>query len=137
MAGNTDSAMLNSWKEIAGYLDRGIRTVQRWEHGLHLPVHRIGSGKRSPVFANRTELNFWLSTTEVNRPLKLPPSRLVPPPPCVRGATNPRLLSLRELRQSMRNLSHAMAEASARQRRQAEIAKERMIELRSRIHPAG
>ena len=23
--------ILNSWKEIAGYLNRGVRTVQRWE----------------------------------------------------------------------------------------------------------
>jgi len=23
--------LLNSWKEIAAYLNRGVRTVQRWE----------------------------------------------------------------------------------------------------------
>ena len=51
---------LNSWKEIAAHLDRGIRTVQRWERDLDLPVHRIGKGKRSPVFANAAELNFWI-----------------------------------------------------------------------------
>jgi len=42
---------LNSWKEIATYLSRGVRTVQRWERELKLPVHRIGKGKRSPVYA--------------------------------------------------------------------------------------
>jgi excisionase family DNA binding protein len=46
-------AILNSWKEIAGYLGRGVRTVQRWEQELHLPVHRMGKGRRSPVFAGR------------------------------------------------------------------------------------
>jgi|SRR5215469_559501 len=51
---------LNSWKEIAVYLDRGIRTVQRWERELGLPVHRIGKGPRSPVHAFPSELQAWL-----------------------------------------------------------------------------
>src|SRR5215469_9422415 len=67
----SSSGTLNSWKEIAQYLDRGVRTIQRWEHVLALPVHRIGKGKRSPVFANPSELNVWLSTL-VDRPLKPP-----------------------------------------------------------------
>jgi hypothetical protein len=50
--------ILNSWKEIAVYLDCGLRTVQRWEHNFDMPVHRIGKGKRSPVYANVAELNF-------------------------------------------------------------------------------
>ena len=32
---------LDSWKEIAAYLGRGIRTVQRWEREEGLPVHRL------------------------------------------------------------------------------------------------
>jgi hypothetical protein len=32
---------LNSWKEIASYMGRGVRTVQRYERELHLPVGRI------------------------------------------------------------------------------------------------
>src|SRR5215469_686878 len=55
--------MLNSWKEIAAYLGRGVRTVQRWEQELQLPVHRIGKGKRSPVFAVVSELKFWMVTS--------------------------------------------------------------------------
>lgn len=39
---------LNSWKEIAVYLGLGVRTAQRWELQLNLPVHRIGSGSRKP-----------------------------------------------------------------------------------------
>jgi phage terminase Nu1 subunit (DNA packaging protein) len=53
-------AVLNSWKEIATYLDRGVRTVQRWQHHEGLPVHHIGSGKRAPVFAFRAEIDLWL-----------------------------------------------------------------------------
>ena len=51
---------LNSWKEISLYLDRGVRTVQRWERELGLPVHRIGRGPRSPVHAFPSELQAWL-----------------------------------------------------------------------------
>jgi hypothetical protein len=48
-----------SWKEIASELDRGVRTVQRWERTLGLPVHRLGKGARCPVFAFKDELHFW------------------------------------------------------------------------------
>ncbi|HZP17966.1 MAG TPA: hypothetical protein VFB00_08380, partial [Terriglobales bacterium] len=50
--------ILNSWKQIAAYLDRGVRTVQRWEQQLRLPVRRLGNGKRSPVYARTQELDF-------------------------------------------------------------------------------
>ena len=42
---------LDSWKEIAAYLGRGIRTVQRWEAEEGLPVHRLPHGKAGSVFA--------------------------------------------------------------------------------------
>jgi hypothetical protein len=128
---SSPARILNSWKEIAVYLDRGTRTVQRWEHNLGLPVHRIGQGKRSPVFATATELNFWLSTVEADRSLKSPQWE----PAGIQRSDNPQIESLRRLRLTMRNLSQTVAEASVRQRRQAELAKERMIQLRSRIHP--
>ena len=53
------AAVLNSWKEIATFLDRGVRTVQRWERDQHLPVHRVGSGPEAPVFAFEGELRTW------------------------------------------------------------------------------
>lgn len=54
------SAVLNSWKEIAGYLGRGVRTVQRWEHDLGLPVRRPRGKSRSAVVAMADELDAWL-----------------------------------------------------------------------------
>ena len=50
---------LDSWKEIAAYLGRGIRTVQRWERDEGLPVHRLAHADRGSVFADPTELNEW------------------------------------------------------------------------------
>jgi hypothetical protein len=51
---------LQSWKEIASELNRGVRTVQRWERTLGLPVRRLGNGPRCPVFAFKDELTQWL-----------------------------------------------------------------------------
>lgn len=42
---------------------RSVRTVQRWERELHLPVHRLGKEPRSPVFAFKEELQLWLCET--------------------------------------------------------------------------
>ena len=50
---------LDSWKEIAVYLDREVRTVQRWEKREHLPVHRHLHQKISSIFAFRDELDNW------------------------------------------------------------------------------
>ncbi len=58
-----NASLLNSWKEIAKYLDRGIRTVQRWETELALPVHRPHGKSRGPVLAFRDELDRWARLT--------------------------------------------------------------------------
>jgi Tol biopolymer transport system component len=49
---------LESWKEIAGYLKRDVRTVQRWEQSKNLPVHRL-PGKHGAVYAWKSELETW------------------------------------------------------------------------------
>jgi Tol biopolymer transport system component len=51
---------LDSWKEIADYLGRDVRTVSRWEKEKNLPVHRVPGGKRQAVFAFRNEIDAWL-----------------------------------------------------------------------------
>ncbi len=50
---------LDSWKEIAAYLERGARTVQRWEREEGLPVHRLQHGTLGSVYAYREELDRW------------------------------------------------------------------------------
>jgi hypothetical protein len=59
---------LQSWKEIADYLNRGVRTVQRWEQGFGLPVHRPAGRDRSSVLALPEELDDWM----LQCPKKLP-----------------------------------------------------------------
>lgn len=52
---------LDSWKEIAAYLGRGVTTVQRWEQLEGLPVHRLPHAKKGSVFALKSELDAWLA----------------------------------------------------------------------------
>jgi len=52
---------LDSWKEIAVYLNRTTRTVQRWERREGLPVHRHRHQKNSSVCAFREEIDAWLA----------------------------------------------------------------------------
>jgi TolB-like protein/Flp pilus assembly protein TadD len=59
-ASGPSSARLDSWKEIAAYLNRGVRTVQRWECEEDLPVHRLQHEKLGSVYAFKSELDRWL-----------------------------------------------------------------------------
>ena len=55
----------DSWKEIAGYLNRSVRTVRRWEELEALPVHRLQHEKRGSVYAYRLELDAWRASRRV------------------------------------------------------------------------
>ncbi len=54
-----NSQLLTSWKEIAQHLGKSVRTVQRWERELGLPVRRPKNGSASIVLADRDELTAW------------------------------------------------------------------------------
>jgi len=57
---NTMARPLNSWKEIANYLNCSARTAQRWHKAWRLPVHHP-NGARGPVIANPRELDAWIT----------------------------------------------------------------------------
>lgn len=50
---------LESWKEIATYLKKDVRTVQRWEKSENLPVYRHIHQKLPTVYAYKTEIDAW------------------------------------------------------------------------------
>lgn len=58
-AGSSVSDRLDSWKEIALFLRRDIRTVQRWEATEGLPVYRHQHSKQGSIYAYRTEIDAW------------------------------------------------------------------------------
>ena len=51
---------LDSWKEIAVYLGREVRTAQRWEKREGMPIHRHIHEKASSVCAFKHEIDAWL-----------------------------------------------------------------------------
>jgi hypothetical protein len=53
--------ILNGWKEISSYINRSVRTVQRWEARLELPVYRPALKDKSAVMAFSDELDNWIS----------------------------------------------------------------------------
>jgi TolB-like protein len=63
--------ILNSWKEISYYLDRNVRTCQRWKIELALPVHRIDkNSQHSKVFAYKSEIDQWLKEKAESKEIK-------------------------------------------------------------------
>jgi Putative lumazine-binding len=71
---NTPQRTLESWKQIAAYLDRSERTVRRWETTEGLPIHRHLHERQDTVFAYRHELAAWsrLRTRTPEEPLTDP-----------------------------------------------------------------
>ncbi len=55
---------LDSWKEIASFLRRDVRTVQRWEKKEGLPVHRHVHDKLGSIYAYRNELTEWFNARQ-------------------------------------------------------------------------
>ena len=53
---------LDSWKEIASFFRREVRTVQLWEKGEGLPIRRQYHKKLGSVYAYRRELESWWAT---------------------------------------------------------------------------
>lgn len=60
--------LLTSWKEIALYLGKGVRTVQRWEQQFGLPVRRPNEKVKGIVHATQQELDEWLAKQWSQRP---------------------------------------------------------------------
>lgn len=52
----------DSWKQVAAYLGREVRTVQRWEKLEELPVRRHIHVKGGTVFAFKNEIDAWLTS---------------------------------------------------------------------------
>ena len=55
---------LDSWKEIATYLQRTVATVKRWEKKEGLPAHRHVHNKQATVYASRSEIDTWLENRD-------------------------------------------------------------------------
>lgn len=70
---------LESWKQIAAYLNHSERTVRRWEATEGLPVHRHLHEQRGSVYAFRSELEAWREQRS-QRPASYQPAAPTPAP---------------------------------------------------------
>jgi putative lumazine-binding protein len=85
-ARNTPQRTLESWKQIAAYLDRSERTARRWEASEGLPVHRREHEKQDTVFAFMHEIEAWgRLRTRCPREISIDEADNLPP---VKPATN-------------------------------------------------
>jgi hypothetical protein len=65
--GDGKAKALTSWNEIADYLGKGVRTVQRWERQLGLPIKRMDGSPKQGVLAWPQDLDNWLHQSMVVR----------------------------------------------------------------------
>ncbi|MEE4174816.1 MAG: tetratricopeptide repeat protein [Xanthomonadales bacterium] len=74
---------LESWKAIARYLGRSVRTVRRWEQQEGLPVHRLMHQSQASVYAFPRELDDWRASRAQG------PSEAPPTPPARTASPGP------------------------------------------------
>jgi len=72
-ARNRAPQILSGWKEIAKYLGKGVRTVQRYERRLGLPVRRPAGKPWAAVIATVAELDAWVSASPIREVFWLSP----------------------------------------------------------------
>jgi hypothetical protein len=90
---STSTHILSGWKDIANYLGKGVRTVQRYEEELRLPVRRPAGKPRGSVVATAAELDAWVAARPIREEFQ------------VKTAADPQcLLSRVAVRQSIREM---------------------------------
>ena len=63
--------ILSGWKDIASYLGKGVRTVQRYERYMGLPVRRCAGTPKGSVIATKAELDAWVSASPIREAFHL------------------------------------------------------------------
>ncbi len=77
-----EDGRLDSWKEIAAYLGREVRTAQLWEKSEGLPVHRHQHRRQGSVYAFESELDAWRGARKLSPVEEAPePAVEAPAPP--------------------------------------------------------
>jgi hypothetical protein len=61
----------SGWKEIACYLGKGVRTVQRYERYFGLPVRRPAGKPWGSVIATKAELDAWMIAAPIREALPI------------------------------------------------------------------
>lgn len=62
---------LTGWKEIANYLGKGVRTVQRYEREMDFPVRRPAGKSHAAVIATTVEVDAWVAASPIQKEFRL------------------------------------------------------------------
>jgi predicted DNA-binding transcriptional regulator AlpA len=62
---------LSGWKEIASYLGKGVRTVQRYERELGFPARRPAGKSHAAVIATKAEVDAWVAASPIREEFRL------------------------------------------------------------------
>jgi hypothetical protein len=74
-----EAQFLTGWKEIANYLGRGVRTVQRYERYMGFPVRRPAGKQGAAVMATKAELDAWVAASPIRGEFQLARHKAVLP----------------------------------------------------------
>lgn len=110
-----NSPVLMGWKDIANYLNMGIRTVQRYEREHELPIRRPAGGPNGAVMAMRAELDEWLRARPKRR-LGMGEPKRSPMVADDRDGIQAEISRMRELLKEMRRRRAEMSEKRAEMR---------------------
>jgi len=90
--------ILSGWKSIARHLGMGVRTVQRYERQLGLPIRRPAGKLRGAVLATKLELDAWIAASPVRQSFQL---TTVPSPIPSMNAVKAGVAEMHALREQM------------------------------------
>jgi hypothetical protein len=103
------TGVLSGWKDIANYLGKAVRTVQRYEYELGLPVHRPAGKLRGSVIAAKSDLDAWVATGPARECPVLLDSN--PDPSVLLGELKTRLAEFKRLREETAESRQALAKS--------------------------
>jgi phage terminase Nu1 subunit (DNA packaging protein) len=132
--------ILSGWKEIAGHLRRGVRTVQRWE-SYGLPVRRPAGRSRSAVFAISEEIDRWAHSRPNGKPERKRFGNYLRPHPIVRiqetfSETEKLMEELRLRTAKQQQLLELLRQESQRRRlERSRVATAPVVEIRRGFTP--
>jgi hypothetical protein len=120
---STPTHILSGWKDIANYLGKGVRTVQRYEADLRLPVRRPAGRSRGSVVATKAELDAWVVASPVREQTHV---AMNANPASFLDGMRENLREMRILREEMRDLRSDM-------KRSVGLLHASIVELRGRV----
>jgi hypothetical protein len=120
---STAAHILSGWKDIANYLGKGVRTVQRYEGDLQLPVRRPAGRARGAVVATKAELDAWVAASPVREQPRI----------AVNGSSAIFLAGIRENLRQMRVLREQMRDLHSGIKQSVCLVQASIVELQGRV----